>query len=112
MNAYRDQYATLFRGGKDVVLLAISADSAPALASWAKDADYPFTFLSDPQGEAGKLYGTWQPDIKLDNRSVFVIGPDGKIGYKATPFREVDPTAYQELATAVAAAAPHPPTPY
>jgi peroxiredoxin Q/BCP len=112
MNAYRDQYATLFRGGKDVVLLAISADSAPALASWAKDADYPFTFLSDPQGEAGKLYGTWQPDIKLDNRSVFVIGPDGKIAYKATPFREVDPTAYQELGGAIAAAAPRPKTPY
>jgi peroxiredoxin Q/BCP len=112
MNAYRDQYATLFRGGKDVVLLAISADSAPALASWAKDADYPFTFLSVPQVEAGKLYGAWQPDIKLDNRSVFVIGPDGKIAYKATPFREDDPTAYEELGGAIAAAAPRPKTPY
>jgi peroxiredoxin len=106
MNAYRDQYAKLFNGGKNVVLLAISADSAPALASWAKDADFPFTFLSDPVGDAGKLYGAWQPDIKLDNRRVFVIGPDGKISYKATPFREVDPTAYEELGKAVATAAP------
>ncbi len=112
MNAYRDQYATLFHGGKDVVLLAISADSPRTLASWAKDADYPFTFLSDPEGDAGKLYGAWQPDIKLDNRRVFVIGPDGKVAYKATPFREVDPTAYKELGAAVAAAAPRPATPY
>lgn len=106
MNAYRDQYATLFNGGKDVVLLAISADSAPALASWAKDANFPFTFLSDPAGAAGKLYGAWQSDSKLDNRTLYVIGPDGKISYKAMPFREVDPTAYQELGKAVAAATP------
>ena len=112
MNAYRDQYAKLFNGGKNVALLAISADSAAALGSWAKDADFPFTFLSDPVGDAGKLYGAWQPDIKLDNRSVFVIDPDGKISYKATPFREVDPTAYDELGKAVAAAAPRESSPY
>ena len=52
MDAYRDQYATLFNGGKDVVLLAISADSAPELASWARDRDYPFRFLSDQIGRA------------------------------------------------------------
>lgn len=103
MNAYRDQYAKLFRGGKGVVLLAISADSANTLAAWAKDADYPFTFLSDSQGEAGKLYGAWLPDDRLDNRSLFIVGPDGKIAYRATPFREVDPTAYEELGAAVAA---------
>ena len=101
MDAYRDQYATLFHGGKDVVLLAISADAADTLASWAKDADYPFTFLSDPSGEAGKPYGAWLPDHQLDNRSLFVVGPDGKIAYKATPFREVDPQAYTALGDAI-----------
>ncbi|HTC24316.1 MAG TPA: redoxin domain-containing protein [Gemmatimonadales bacterium] len=101
MNAYRDQYATLFHGGKDIVLLAISADPADTLASWAKDARFPFTFLSDPSGEAGKLYGAWLPDDQLDNRSLFVVTPDGKIGYKATPFREVDPQAYTELGAAL-----------
>ena len=101
MDAYRDQYATLFHGGKAVVLLAISADAADTLASWAKDADYPFTFLSDPSGEAGKQYGAWLPDHQLDNRSLFVVGPDGKIAYKATPFREVDPQAYTALGDAI-----------
>jgi peroxiredoxin len=102
MDAYRDQYATLFHGGKDVVLLAISADAAETLASWAKDADYPFTFLSDPSGEAGKQYGAWLPDDQLDNRSLFVVGPDGKVAYKATPFQEVDPQAYAALGDAIA----------
>jgi peroxiredoxin len=102
MDAYRDQYATLFHGGKDVVLLAISADPADTLAAWARDAGYPFRFLSDPGGEAGKLYGAWLPEHKLDNRSLFVVGPDGTIAYKATPFREVDPTAYTELGDALA----------
>lgn len=104
MDAYRDQYATLFRNGKDVVLLAISADSPEALASWAKDSNYPFTFLSDPEGVAGKLYGAWLPDHKLDDRRVFVVGPDGKIAYAQVPFREVDPTAYTELGAAVSKA--------
>jgi hypothetical protein len=30
-----------------------------------------------------------------------VVGPDGKIAYKATPFREVDPQAYTALGAAV-----------
>ncbi len=101
MNAYRDQYATLFHGGKDVVLLAIGADVADTLAAWAKDANFPFTFLSDSKGAAGQLYGAWLPEHQLDNRSLFVVGPDGKIAYKATPFREVDPQAYTELGEAV-----------
>jgi peroxiredoxin len=101
MNAYRDQYATVFNGGKDVVLLAISVDSAPVLASWARDADYPFRFLSDPDGVAGRLYGAYSARNRTDNRSLFVVGPDGKIQHTQTPFREIDPTAYRELETAI-----------
>ena len=101
MNAYRDQYATVFNGGNKVVLLAVSVDSAEALASWAKDADYPFRFLSDPQGVLGRLYGAWAARYGTDNRSLFVIGPDGKIQHRQTPFREIDPTAYRELDEAI-----------
>ena len=101
MDAYRDQYAQLFNGGKDLVLLAISADRPTELASWAKDAGYPFRFLSDTAGAAGQLYGAWMPDHQLDRRSLFVIGPDGRVVYRQTPFREVDPTAYTELAEAI-----------
>jgi peroxiredoxin Q/BCP len=101
MNAYRDQYATVFNGGNKVVLLAISVDSAEVLASWARDADFPFRFLSDPQGIVGRLYGAHIARSGVDNRSLFVIGPDGKIQHRQTPFREIDPTAYRELEAAI-----------
>lgn len=101
MNAYRDQYATVFHGGKEVVLLAISTDATATLASWAKEADYPFTFLSDSGGVVGKAYGAFAAQYDLDNRNLFVVAPDGTIGYRAVPFREVDPTAYTELGAAI-----------
>ncbi len=105
MDAYRDQYAKLFKGGKKVVLLAISTDSVGALASWAHDAKYPFRFASDSGGVVGRRYGAFNERYQLDNRTAFVIAPDGRISYVAAPFREVDPTAYTELGAAVAAAA-------
>jgi len=101
MNAYRDQYATLFHDGKQVVLLAISTDSAAVLASWAKDANYPFVFLSDPGGTVGKAYGSYNSSYGLDGRNLFVVAPDGTIGYTAVPFRETDPTAYTALGAAI-----------
>ncbi len=101
MNAYRDQYATLFHNGKKIVLLAISTDSVGVLASWAKDADYPFTFLSDPGGAIGKAYGSYSASYGVDTRNLFVVAPDGTIGYTAVPFREVDPTAYTSLGAAL-----------
>ena len=78
-------------------------DPDTALASWAKDANYPVTFLSDPGAKVGADYhvaisfrGT-----PLDSRVVYVIGPDGKIAHVIAPFRETDPSAYTELEAAV-----------
>jgi hypothetical protein len=34
------------------------------------------------------------------------VGPDGRIAYRATPFREVDATAYTELGAAIDKLAP------
>jgi len=104
MDAYRDQYATLFMNGEKVRLLAVSTDPIDALASWARDADYPFTFLSDTDGAVGKAFGVFEPKYKADNRTLFVVAPGGKISYVMAPFREIDPTAYTELATAIGSA--------
>jgi peroxiredoxin len=101
MDAYRDQYATLFHDGRKVVLLAVSTDSAAELASWAHDKQYPFRFLSDPDGAVGRLYGAWSPKYKVDNRTLFVIAPGGKVSSVAAPFREIDPQAYTALQAAV-----------
>ena len=106
MNAYRDQYAKLFKNGRGVVLIAISADPDTALASWARDSEYPFLFLSDGGTMVGKRYGALAGEPGMTNRNLFVVGPDGRIAYRATPFREVDPTAYTELGAAVEKLAP------
>lgn len=101
MNAYRDQYAQLFKGGQNVVLIAISADPDTALYSWARDAQFPFLFASDTGGVVGQAYGAFSAKYKMDNRTLFIVAPGGKLAYVAAPFREVDPTAYTELATAI-----------
>lgn len=104
MKAYRDQYADVFGGGKDVTLLAISTDSAAALASWAVDEKFPFTFVSDAGKVAGALYATLPEGRSSESRVVFVIGKDGKIARIFRPFREVDATSYTELGEAITAA--------
>ena len=101
MNAYRDQYATLFKNGRGVVLIAISADPDTALASWARESEYPFLFASDSGTVVGRQYGALASEPGLTNRNLFVVGPDGRITYRAVPFREIDPSAYKELGAAI-----------
>jgi len=50
----------------------------------------------------GKLYGATVPKYGIDNRNLFVVGPDGRIAYRQVPFREIDPTAYTDLAAGLA----------
>ncbi len=100
MTTYRDQYASLFHGGKDVTLFAVSSDSASVQASWISDAKFPFTFLSDVNGDAGKQYGTWPAAGSGERRYVFVVAPSGKVSYVAN-FNPNDPTAYEALGKAI-----------
>jgi peroxiredoxin Q/BCP len=104
MEAYRDQYAKLFNGGKGVVVIATSVDPDTTLASWARESSFPILFASDVGGAIGRSYGVYNSRLKLDSRVVFVIGPNGKVTYRAMPFRELSADAYTELATAVAKA--------
>ena len=101
MDAYRDQYATLFDTGRGVILIAISADPDTALASWARDSEYPFLFASDSGTAVARRYGALAENPGMTNRNLFVVGPDGRIAYRAVPFREIDPSAYRELEAAL-----------
>ena len=98
MHAYRDQYATLFHDGRRVVLIAISADTPEALASWARDDEFPFLMASDSGSVVGKRYGAFLPRYSVDSRALYVVGPDGRIAWRTASFLELDPTAYTELA--------------
>jgi peroxiredoxin len=108
MHAYRDQYAQIFNNGQNVVLIAISADPVDDLHAWARDDDFQFLMASDAGLEVGRMYGALSPRGPSTNRNLFVVGPDGRIAWRAVPFREIDPTAYEELAEAVARLIPSP----
>ncbi|MBL8960149.1 MAG: redoxin domain-containing protein [Gemmatimonadetes bacterium] len=108
MEAYRDQYATLFNNGRKVTVIGISLDADTALYSWARDADFPMVFASDIGGKVGTAYGAFDAARNTDNRSLYVIGPDGRIVYKAQPFRQMAEDAYTELAAAIDKVSPPP----
>ena len=102
MQAYRDQYASLFKDGQNVVLLGISSDSAEDLASWAKDEDFQFLFGSDPAGSAYSAFGGDPRDNGMvGSRAVIVVDPDGRIAEVIPRFNQVDPGAYLQLKEAV-----------
>src|SRR3954447_19327223 len=106
MEAYRDQYATLFNNGRNVVVIGISVDADTTLASWAHDEDFPVLFASDPGSKVGQLYGAYDAKNKVDNRSLFVVAPNGRISYVTNPFKVLTPPAYTELPAAVDSLAP------
>ena len=106
MEAYRDQYATLFNNGRNVVVIGISVDADTTLAAWAKESDFPMLFLSDKGSTVGKLYGAHSAKSNTDDRSLFVIAPDGRIRYVTRPFKVLTPSAYTELGAVVDSLAP------
>jgi peroxiredoxin len=100
MEAYRDQYATLFNNGNKVVVLAVSSDADTALYAWARDAHFPMLFGSDTGQVVGKLYGAASPR-GYDLRYLFVVGPDGRITHRMVPFNVLSAGDYKELQAAV-----------
>ena len=103
LEAYRDQYATIFNNGRKVVVIGISTDADTTLANWAKEASFPFLFASDSGQVIGKLYGSIRGNY--DARNLFVIAPDGRITHRMTPFNVLSQDAYAELERAVDQAA-------
>jgi peroxiredoxin Q/BCP len=101
MEAYRDQYATIFKDGNGVTVLAISTDDVATLADWAKEKNFPVTFLSDSGAVVGRQYEVKAPLVNVNRRVVFVIGPDGRIAHIMRPFRELSADSYTELGDAV-----------
>jgi peroxiredoxin Q/BCP len=100
MEKYRDEYATLFPGSK-VVVIGISVDADTTLANWAHDDHLPMLFMSDKHGVAGSAYGAYSERFKLENRLLYVVGPDGKITYTVKPFNVSTPASYTALGDAV-----------
>jgi peroxiredoxin len=58
--------------------------------------------LSDPQQRVAKQYGS-KDSGGINRRTVYVVGPDGKVKYRNLKFNALDPQAYSELQAAVQA---------
>src|SRR5262245_57080785 len=96
MEAYRDQYATLFNNGKKVVVLTVSVDPDTMLNNWARESSFPFVFGSDTGKVIGRAYGSLSPR-GTDVRNVFVINPEGRITDRIMPFNVLSADSYEEL---------------
>jgi peroxiredoxin Q/BCP len=109
MQAYRDQYARVFKDGQNVVLIGISNDSAEDLASWAKDDDFQYLFGSDPNSSGFSAFGgTPRDNGMVGGRTVIVVDPDGRIAEVIPSFNQVDPQAYDQLQAAIDRVTPDP----
>jgi peroxiredoxin Q/BCP len=101
LQTFADQYDTLF--GPDVVVLGVSADSLETHRRFAASLDLPFRLLSDPDQQVARKYGS-SGDGGRPRRTVFVVGPDGRVKYRNLHFNALDPRHYTELGSAVQAA--------
>jgi peroxiredoxin len=109
MTAYRDQYASLFNNGQNVVVLGISNDSQEDLRAWLKDADFPFVFASDAANNGAtytRFGGSLRPNNMVDSRAVIVLDQEGRVAATIPQFNQNDPTAYEQLGEIVDRLAP------
>ena len=98
MRTFAEQYDTLF--GPDVVLVAISTDSVETHGRFAKSLGLPFRLLSDPEQRVSKQYASKDPE-GYNRRTVYVVGPDGRVKFRNMRFNALDPKDYNELRQAI-----------
>ena len=101
MRTFTEQYESLFGG--DVVVVGISADSLATHSRFAASLGVPFRLLSDPDQAVARKYGS-RDNSGFPKRTVFVVGPDGRVAYRNMKFNALDPNHYAELGSAVRAA--------
>ena len=103
MRTFAEQYDSLF--GPEVVLVGISTDSIETHKRFAASLGLPFRLLSDPDQRVSKQYSSKNPE-GYNRRTVYVIGPDGKVKFRNMRFNALDPRDYAELREAVRSSTP------
>jgi thioredoxin-dependent peroxiredoxin len=102
MRTFAEQYDSLF--GPNVVLVGISSDSVQTHGRFAASLGLPFRLLSDPDQRVSKQYASKDSE-GYNRRTVYVVGPDGRVRFRNMSFDALDPKDYAELRTAVRNAA-------
>jgi peroxiredoxin Q/BCP len=98
MRTFAQQYDSLF--GPDVVLVGISTDSVETHQRFASSLNLPFKLLSDPEQRVSKQYAS-KDKGGYNRRTVYVIGPDGRVKFRNMKFNALDPRDYAELRQAI-----------
>jgi peroxiredoxin Q/BCP len=98
LKTFAQQYDSLF--GSEVTLVGISTDSVTTHSRFAASLNLPFRLLSDPEQRVSKQYAS-KDSGGYNRRTVYVIGPDGRVKYRNMKFNPLDPQAYSELRAAV-----------
>ncbi len=100
LQTFAEQYDSLF--GSEVTLVGISSDSVATHGRFAASLGLPFRLLSDPEQRVSKQYSS-KDSGGHNRRTVYVIGPDGRVKYRNMKFNALDPKSYSELRAAVKA---------
>lgn len=95
MCTFRDDIKEL--EGLNVEVLPVSADLVYSHHEWAKALNLPFKLLADQTRSFGTAMGVYMADRGMMKRSVFVIGPDGKIQYANDNYSVSDGTDLKAL---------------
>ena len=98
MRTFAEQYDSLF--GPNVVLVGISTDSVTTHSRFAASLGLPFRLLSDPEQRVSKQYASKDPE-GYNRRTVYVVGPDGRVKFRNLSFNALDPDDYTELRAAI-----------
>lgn len=98
LQTFGEQYDSLF--GPDVTLVGISTDSVTTHNRFAASLGIPFRLLSDPDQRVSKQYASKDAG-GYNRRTVYVIGPDGRVKYRNMRFNALDPRSYSDLRAAI-----------
>jgi thioredoxin-dependent peroxiredoxin len=98
MRTLAEQYDSLF--GPNVVVVGISADSVTTHNRFAASLGLPFRLLSDPEQRVSKQYASKDPE-GYNRRTVYVVGPDGRVKFRNLNFDAQDSGDFAELRAAV-----------
>jgi thioredoxin-dependent peroxiredoxin len=100
MRTFAQQYDSLI--GPDVVFVGISTDSIETHQRFASSLNLPFRLLSDPDQRVSKQYAS-KDKSGYNRRTVYVVGPDGRVKFRNMKFNPLDPRDYAELRQAIKA---------
>src|SRR3954470_2563957 len=100
MRPFGEQYDSLF--GHDGVVVGVSTNSIEPHQGFAPSLKLPFRLLSDPDQRVAKEYAS-KDKGGYNRRTVYVIGPDGRVKFRNMRFNALDPRDYAELRQAIKA---------